>query len=199
VGHAVLQGPDRRAGDRGSPARRRLRPVDGKAWAGRLWFLQMGMLLYSLRNANGYYTQMGAAPLDGLKALLYSEGEYPPRMRDAVVRAFLWEAELSLTCGRKAAPKGDAHYATGSLFRTVCSWVQVPCALNSRYLMYEKGALGPVEGFESSPPEMPPRVAEIYRLLGEGHAEEAYQRADALHGEVARLASGVRPTAGVGR
>ena len=106
----------------------------------------MGMLLYSLRNANGYYTQMGAAPLDGLKALLYSEGEYPPRMRDAVVRAFLWEAELSLTCGRKAAPKGDAHYATGSLFRTVCSWVQVPCALNGRYLMNGKGALGPMGG-----------------------------------------------------
>ena len=34
----------------------------------------MGMLLYSLRNANGYYTQMGAAPLDGLKALLYDVG-----------------------------------------------------------------------------------------------------------------------------
>ena len=41
-------------------------------------------------------------------------------------------------------------------------------ALNSRYLMNEKGALGPVGGFESRPPEMPPRVAEIYRLLAEG-------------------------------
>lgn len=140
-----------------------------------------------------------AAPLDGLKALLYSEGQYPPRMRAAVVRTFLWEAEFSLACGRKAAPKGDVHYAMGSLFRTVCSWVQVLYALNSRYLMNEKGALGPVGGVESRPPEMPPRVAEIYRLLAEGQAEEAYQRADALHGEVAGLASDVPPTAGAMR
>ncbi len=37
--------------------------LTGKAWAGRLWFLSMGMLLYSPLNANGYCTQMGAVPM----------------------------------------------------------------------------------------------------------------------------------------
>lgn len=137
--------------------------------------------------------QCPAAPLDRLKALLYSEGPYPPRMREATVLRFLWEAWFSLACGRKAAHKGDFHYAEGSLFRAVGAWVQVLYAFNNRYLMNEKGALGRVRELERRPDEMEARVREAYRLFADGKAAVAYALLGALHAEVQALAQEFGP------
>ncbi|MEW8979833.1 MAG: nucleotidyltransferase domain-containing protein [Symbiobacterium sp.] len=137
--------------------------------------------------------QSPAAPLDRLKALLYAEGPYPPRMREATVRRFLWEAWFALACARKAAHKGDFHYAEGSLFRAVGAWVQVLYALNNRYLMNEKGALGRVRELERRPAEMESRVRQAYRLLADGAAADAYEILDALHGEIQGLAQEFEP------
>lgn len=132
-------------------------------------------------------------PLDRLKALLYSKGEYSPQMREAVVKKFLWEAWFSLACGRKAAFKGDINYAMGSVFRAVCSWVEVLYALNNRYLMNEKGALKWVDGFEMKPIDMEVRVMNIYKLFADGNAEKAYQILDELHSEIEVLSSEIQP------
>jgi len=132
--------------------------------------------------------QAPSAPLDRLKALLRSEGPYPPRMQEATVRRFLWEAWFSLACARRAAHKGDFHYAEGSLFRAVSAWVQVLFALNGRYLMNEKGALARVRELERRPDAMEERVREAYRLLAEGEAARAYAILDALQGEMESLA-----------
>lgn len=134
--------------------------------------------------------QSTAAPLDRLKSLLHSDGPYPPRMRETTVGRFLWEAWFSLACARTAAHKGDFHYAEGSLFRTVCAWVQVLFALNGRYLMNEKGALARVRELARRPDEMEARVREAYRLIADGKAAEAYAILDALHGEIQALAQG---------
>lgn len=134
--------------------------------------------------------QSTAAPLDRLKSLLHSDGPYPPRMRETTVGRFLWEAWFSLACARTAAHKGDFHYAEGSLFRTVCAWVQVLFALNGRYLMNEKGALARVRELALRPDEMEARVREAYRLIADGKAAEAYAILDALHGEIQALAQG---------
>lgn len=132
-----------------------------------------------------------ARPLDRLKALLTSEGRYPPQMREALVRKFLWEAWFSLATGRKAAFKGDLNYAAGAVFRAVCSWVEVLYALNNRYLMNEKGALKQVQGFASKPDELEIRVQSVYRSLAEGEAEKAYRILDAIQREVEALAGGI--------
>jgi len=132
--------------------------------------------------------QSAAAPLDRLKALLYSEGPYPPRMREATVGRFLWEAWFSLACARTAAHKGDFHYAEGSLFRAAGGWVQVLYALNGRYLMNEKGALARVHELTRRPDGMEGRVREAYRLFAEGKAAEAYALLDALQAEIQALA-----------
>lgn len=132
-------------------------------------------------------------PLDGLKELLYSEGPYPPRMRQATIEKFLWEAGFSLACGRKAAHKEDVHYEIGSIFRTVCSWVELLFALNSRYVMNEKGALKEVDTLNCKPAEMEARVNEAYRLLTHGCRVQAYEIFDNLHREVERLAEERRP------
>lgn len=128
-----------------------------------------------------------AAALDKLKAVLYSEGEYSPRMREAMINKFLWEAWFSLECGRKAALKGDFNYVMGSFFRAVCSWVEVLYALNDRYLMNEKAALKQVVNLEHKPIDFEPRVKSAYKLLADDGVEEAYRMMDNLHGEVVSL------------
>ncbi len=131
-------------------------------------------------------------PLDRLKELLYSKGQYPPLMKEAIIKRFLWEAWFSLECGRKAALNGDVNYAMGSAFRAVCSWVEVIYALNKRYLMNEKGALKWVNDFDIRPSDMEARVKEAYQLFARGDAKKAYQILDRLHSEIELLSGNMR-------
>jgi hypothetical protein len=131
--------------------------------------------------------------LHKLKALLYSEGEYSPKMREAIIKKFLWEAWFSFNCGRKAALKGDINYAEGSLFRSVCSWIQVLYALNNRYLMNEKGALKHVRNLELKPVDMEERVKSAYALFANENPEQAYEIIEALHSEIESLTSEIQP------
>ncbi len=131
-----------------------------------------------------------SALLSMLKTLLYSKGEYPPLMREATIKKFLWGAEFSLQCGRKATFRGDLNYSAGSVFRAVCCWVQVLYALNNCYLMNEKGALRQVHLLEQSPADMEPKVKEIYSLLANGNAQGAYQILECLHSKVEELVAG---------
>lgn len=137
--------------------------------------------------------QDDASALDRLKTLLYSEGEYPPRMREAVMAKFLWEAWFSLECGRKAARKGDINYACGSVFRTVCSWAEVLFALNNVYLMNEKGALPGIRALSRKPADMEARIKSSYKLIMDGCADEAWQVLDELHCEIGGLPGDMKP------
>lgn len=137
--------------------------------------------------------QANTQPLDRLKRLLYSTGEYPPKMRAATIQRFLWEAWFSLATGRGPALRGEVHYAAGAAFRAVGSWVQVLYALNRRYLMNEKGALQRVEELAERPANFEARVNEAYRLLGSGAAEQAYWILDDLQAEVDALAGEIQP------
>jgi hypothetical protein len=125
-----------------------------------------------------------SSPLDKLKSLLCSKGIYSPLMREAIVKKFLWEAWFSLACGRKAAFKGDVNYIMGSVFRAVSSWIQVVYALNSRYLMNEKGSLKWISSFGYKPVDMETRVKSAYALFTAGEPEQGYKILDALHSEI---------------
>jgi predicted nucleotidyltransferase len=131
--------------------------------------------------------------LDKLKTQLYSEGEYSPRMREAVIKKFLWEAWFSLACGRKAAFKGDINYAMGSVFRAVGSWCQVIYAINNRYLMNEKGSLNRVSSFIHKPVDMESRVKTAYKLFTLEVPIKAYEILDSLHAEIETLSSEIQP------
>ncbi len=126
--------------------------------------------------------------LERLKAILYFKGEYSPLLKEGVIKKFLWEAWFSLACAHKAAVKGDVNYVIGSVFRTVCSWIQVIYAVNNRYLMNEKGTLSIVKNLEIKPNDMEKRVKKIYISISEGRAEEAYEMLEDLHKEVEALA-----------
>ena len=137
--------------------------------------------------------QDAAAPLDALKNLLYSEGPYPPMMRRALIQKFFWEAWFSLACGRKAALKGDIHYAVGSAFRAVGAWVEVLFALNGVYLMNEKGSLRSLSALTQKPPAMEERVGEAYRAFAGNAPEAGYEILDLLHQEISALIEEVEP------
>jgi hypothetical protein len=113
-------------------------------------------------------------------------------MREAIIRKFLWEAWFSLACGRKAALKGDINYTMGTVFRTVCSWIEVLYALNNRYLMNEKGTLKWIAGFNIKPVDMEARVKTIYKLIAADDAEKAYYVLDQLHGEIEGLVKEIK-------
>jgi hypothetical protein len=110
-------------------------------------------------------------------------------MREAVIRKFLWEADFSLSCGRKSVLTGDVNYAMGSVFRAVCAWTQVLYAVNRRYLMNEKGAMKHIGEFDCAPRGMSDIVNEIYRLIGSGQLCEALTMLDSLHDEIEGIAA----------
>lgn len=126
-------------------------------------------------------------PLQKLKDGLYSTGTYPPKMRQAMVQTFLWEADFSLACGRKPALAGELNYAMGSVFRAVSAWVQVLFAVNQTYLMNEKHALQRVSTLAVKPPAVEERVGSAYRLLAGGDPQTAFATLDALGTEVTAL------------
>jgi hypothetical protein len=76
---------------------------------------------------------------------------YPPLLRDALVRRFLFEAGFSLDGAEKGARRGDVAYVAGCLFRTVAALVQVLYARHDRYCTNEKGALPEVAGLPRTP------------------------------------------------
>jgi hypothetical protein len=77
---------------------------------------------------------------------------YPPALRREVVRRYLWEADFAVTTARGAAGRGDLAYVSGCLFRAVACLVQVLFALNERWFVNEKGAVGEATGFPRTPP-----------------------------------------------
>jgi hypothetical protein len=68
------------------------------------------------------------------------------------VRRYLWEADSAVTTARGAAGRGDLAYVSGCLFRAVARLVQVLFALNERWFVNEKGAVGEATGFPRTPP-----------------------------------------------
>lgn len=126
-------------------------------------------------------------PLDRLKGVLYAEGDYPPRMKTAMIDRFTWEAGFSIACARKSAPRGDVNHAIGSAFISACAWAEAIYALNGEYMMNEKGALDAVERMPRRPEAMKQRIESAYLLIARGDAGEALAMLDALHADVQSL------------
>jgi Nucleotidyltransferase domain len=86
-----------------------------------------------------------------LRALAASTTPYPPALRQAIVDAFLWEADFALATAEKSAARGDVYHATGSFFRSVACVIQVLFAVNARYFVNEKRSVEAVRSFARRP------------------------------------------------
>jgi predicted nucleotidyltransferase len=97
---------------------------------------------------------------------------YPEALRKAVVRDYLWQAELGVAAfAPKFAARSGAYGTAACLARAVHQLLLVLFALNRRYLMDDKTALAEVAEFERAPQEFGPRVQKMLAHLGDSPAE----------------------------
>lgn len=86
--------------------------------------------------------------VSALKALVTP---YPPRMKDAIIGRYLYEARFMLEVSRSPVRREDVFAASGFFFRVVAALVQVLYALNEEWFLNEKGALERIQEMEFRP------------------------------------------------
>lgn len=127
---------------------------------------------------------------DGVIAKLKGRLEpYPPKLRTALVETYSWQAEFALSVGEKAVSRGESPYAAGCFFECVYCLVQVLYALNGRYNINEKGAVGETATFELRPEQFAKIVHEVLAAPGatSGALWESLEKLRALVKEVRGL------------
>ena len=125
--------------------------------------------------------------LTQMKEMLRSLGTLPPKMKEALIERFIFEADFSMQAGRRAAFKGDLHYIMGCFFRTVTCWNQVLYALNDVYLMNEKGSIKTAKRFPIVPREYQVRVNQAYYYLAEHRPALGFEEFEMLQEEMIQL------------
>jgi predicted nucleotidyltransferase len=92
---------------------------------------------------------------------------YPPRLKQAILDAFWWEADFSLGIAQKSISRGDVAYAAGCCFRCVACIAQTLFAINEKYWMNEKGAVALSADFPITPYNFRERVDWAFEQLNE--------------------------------
>jgi predicted nucleotidyltransferase len=110
-------------------------------------------------------------PECALESLKEAAENYPPRLKQALIRDQLWEARFALDTCRKPAARGDAFYVVGCLFRCAACMVQALFALNERYLINEKGAIEATDFLPLRPANFKETVNSVLARPGE-HPEQ---------------------------
>lgn len=105
-------------------------------------------------------------PAGELAALKQLAGDYPPRLRRALVDKHLFDAQFEIEIAAKPAARGDVAYVSGCLFRASGFMMLVLYALNQRYFVNEKGAFLESASFPILPPGFHDDVGRIMGDLG---------------------------------
>lgn len=90
---------------------------------------------------------------------------YPPKLKQAILTQFQWEADFSLKVGRKGISRGDVSYVAGCCFRCVSCLMQTKFALNRQYWMNEKGAVALASTFALCPVQLQARIDNVFAGL----------------------------------
>lgn len=130
---------------------------------------------------HGFHTHIYLAEVHHCRPLLDPHGElqrlksltqpYPPLLKRALVRDYLWQADFALDTSRKTAERGDILHTAGSFFQCAASLVQVLFALNERYFLNEKGSLAATDSFELRPDGFGSTIAAVLGHPGESPGE----------------------------
>ena len=114
---------------------------------------------------------------------------YPPKLRQALIDTYLWQAEFALSASEKAVARGESPYAAGCFFECAYCLVQVLYALNGRYYVNEKGAVGETAAFALRPARFPETVDEVLAAPGatSGALQGSLEKLRALVREVESL------------
>jgi predicted nucleotidyltransferase len=130
-------------------------------------------------------------PHGAIAGLRSATSPYPAPLREALIRRFLWEIPFSIENAELAVSRGEQTHITGCTYRALACLAQVLFALNERYLINEKAALPEAAGFTLTVPLLMPRVAEIWRLMGESRFAGALARLCEMDSEVRALVNGL--------
>lgn len=116
---------------------------------------------------------------------------YSPRLKQTIIRDFLWRARFTLDNIRKPAARGEVYMASGGLARAIHCLVQVLYALNETYYISEKKLARELRAFKLQPPDFLTRVNSILGAPGTTSAQlqESWERTEMLYQEVAALAA----------
>lgn len=105
-------------------------------------------------------------PTRRLIALQEKTKPYPEALRQAICRAFGFEAGFSLMLACTNADKNDPYYVIAHLIRSVSCLNQVLFALNSDYCINEKRAVSIINGFSIKPERYEERIAIVMKNAG---------------------------------
>lgn len=104
---------------------------------------------------------------DGQVAALKAAAHpYPPKMKQAILNLFLFEAGFSQELASRYADARDIYYVTAHVVRSVSALHQVLFALNEQYCINEKRAVWAVDRFAAAPSEYHARVDGLFTRLG---------------------------------
>jgi len=112
---------------------------------------------------------------------------YPRALREALIGRFQWEIAFSVENAELAVSRNEQTHLAGCAYRALACMAQVLFALNERYLINEKGALSEAAGFSLTIPSLTSRVAEIWRLIGDGSFATALTALRAIDSEVTTM------------
>jgi hypothetical protein len=117
-----------------------------------------------------------------------STSPYPDRLREALLKEFLWEVIFSIENGEKAIARGDQTYVVGCAYRALSCVAQVLFALNRRYLINEKGALSEAADFPCTIPGLLNRTTSLWATIGRSEFAIALSNLRTLDVELRELA-----------
>jgi hypothetical protein len=114
---------------------------------------------------------------------------YSPRLKQAIIKSFLWSARFTLDNTSKAAARGEVYIVTGCLARAIHALVQVLYALNETYYLSEKRLATDFSAFAVQPERF---LERIYQLLGAtgitpAQLQASLAQTEGLYSEVAAL------------
>jgi predicted nucleotidyltransferase len=116
-----------------------------------------------------------------LKALT---SPYPEKLREALLKTFLWEVLFSIENGEIAIARGEQTHIAGCIYRALCCIGQVLFALNRRYLINEKGALAEAATFSYTIPHLLDRTSRAWAAIGRSEFAAALSDLRAVDGEL---------------
>ncbi|WP_342732980.1 nucleotidyltransferase domain-containing protein [Bradyrhizobium sp. B117] len=93
---------------------------------------------------------------------------YPQPLRCALIRRFQWEVLFAIENAELAIARDEWTHVAGCAYQSLACVAQVLFALNERYLINEKGALGEAARLTLTISHLNEQTKEVWRLIGDG-------------------------------
>ncbi|BCL77908.1 nucleotidyltransferase domain-containing protein [Ktedonobacteria bacterium brp13] len=117
---------------------------------------------------------------------------YSPRLKQAIIKHFLWSARFTLDNISKPALRGEVYLVTGGLARTIHCLVQILYAINETYYLSEKKLAADLNSFSVRPDNFLERISTLLGATGTTSVQlqVSLTRTEELYNEIATLANG---------